>query len=190
MRLTTTLTLFLATLFVTSARADLIGSHVTGTLYYPNLSTVFAGPVGPVVVGSGIEFPSLAFDGTLDVTGSQIIWTATLSVIYGSGAFNGFDLLFSGAPTITNVTVDGSTTLPPVSFTFAGNDVKFNLAGLSATAGQKTILDIQTSASAIPEPATGFMTFLVLLGFISHRVRGSNGNIRRAIPKTIKVVHN
>jgi hypothetical protein len=158
-------------LFVlTPARADLIGSHVTGTLYYPNLSTVFAGPVGPVVVGPGIEFPSLAFDGTVDVTGSQIIWTATLSVIYGAGAFNGFDLLFSGAPMITNVTVNGSTTLPPVSFSFTGNDVKFNLAGLSATAGQKTILDIQTSASAVPEPATGFMTFLVLLGFISHRV--------------------
>jgi hypothetical protein len=159
-------------LFVlTPARADLIGSHVTGTLYYPNLSTVFAGPVGPVVVGPGIEFPSLAFDGTVDVTGSQIIWTATLSVIYGAGAFNGFDLLFSGAPMITNVTVNGSTTLPPVSFSFTGNDVKFNLAGLTATAGQKTFLDIQTSASAVPEPATGFMTFLVLLGFISHRVR-------------------
>ena len=81
MRLTTTLTaLSLATLFLsTPALADLIGSHVTGTLYYPNLSTVFAGPVGPVVVGPGIEFPSLAFDGTVDVTGSQIIWTATLS---------------------------------------------------------------------------------------------------------------
>jgi hypothetical protein len=173
MRLTTTLaTSFLALVFVsTPARADLIGSHVTGTLYFPNLSTVFAGPVGPVVVGPGIEFPSLAFDGTVDISGSQIIWTATLSVTYGSGAFNGFDLLFTGAPTITNVTVDGSTTLPPVSFSFTGNDVKFNLAGLSATAGQKTILDVQTSASAVPEPSTGVMTLLVLAGFVAYRVR-------------------
>jgi hypothetical protein len=168
----TLLSLFLALLFMsTPARADLIGSHVTGTLFFPDLSTVFAGPVGPVTVGPGIEFPTLAFDGTVDITGSQIIWTATLSVTYGSGAFNGFDLLFSGAPTITNVTVDGSTTLPPVSVSFTGNDVKFNLAGLSATAGQKTILDVQTSASAAPEPATGLMTLLVLLGFMWHRVR-------------------
>jgi hypothetical protein len=133
--------------------ADLIGSNVTATLYYPNLSTVFAGPQGPVVVGPGIEFPSLAFDGTLDVTGTQIIWTATSSQLYGSGAFNGFDLVFTGAPTITGVTVNSSTTLSPTSFSFAGNDVKLNLAGLSATVGQKTILDIQTSASAVPEPS-------------------------------------
>lgn len=106
-----------------------------------------------MVVGPGTEFPSLAFDGTLDITGTQIIWTATLSVAYGAGAFNGFDLVFSGAPTITNVTVDPSTTLSPVSSSFTGNDVKLNLAGLSATAGQKTILDVQTSASAVPEPS-------------------------------------
>jgi hypothetical protein len=173
MRLTTTLaTPVLALLFILApARADLIGSHVTGTLFFPNLSTVFAGPVGPVVVGPGIEFPTLAFDGTVDISGSQIIWTATLAETYGAGAFNGFDLLFSGAPTITNVTVDAATTLSPVSFSFTGNDVKLNLAGLTAAAGQKTILDVQTSASAVPEPATGVMTLLVLAGFVAYRVR-------------------
>jgi hypothetical protein len=174
MRLTATLAaLFLVLSFTsTPALADLIGSNVTGTLFFPNLSSVFAGPVGPVVVGPGIEFPTLAFDGTVDINGSQIIWTATLPETYGSGAFNGFDLLFSGAPTITNVTVDTSTTLPPVSFSFTGNDVKLNLAGLTAIAGQETILDVQTSTSAVPEPTTGFMTVLVLAGFLSYRVRG------------------
>ena len=173
MRLRVALTaLFLSLSFLsTSALADLIGSNVTGTLYYPDLSTVYAGPVGPVVVGAGIEFPSLAFDGTLDITGTQIIWTATLAENYGPGTFNGFDLLFTGAPTITNVTVDGSTTLSPVSFSFSGNDVKLNLAGLSATAGQKTVLDIQTTVSAVPEPTSVILLLTTLLGvaFVARR---------------------
>ena len=67
----------------------------------------------------------------------------------GAGAFNGFDMVFTGAPTITGVTVDSSTTLSPVLFSFTGHDIKLNLAGLSATAGQKTILDVQTAASLV-----------------------------------------
>jgi len=155
----------------TPASAGLVGSNVTATLYYPNLSTVFAGPSGPVAVGGGIEFPSLAFDGTLDVTDTQIIWTATLAVTYGAGAFNGFDLLFSGAPTITNVTVDGSTTLSPVSFSFNGNDVKFNLAGLSPTIGQKTVLDVTTTATAAPEPGSLVLIGSVLLILVNKQLR-------------------
>src|SRR5215467_11381074 len=82
----------------TIARADLIGANVTATLLYPNETTFFSGPLGPVLVTSGVEFPAgtLAFDGSLDVSGSQIIWTATVSVMYGVAAFNGFNLQFTG----------------------------------------------------------------------------------------------
>ncbi len=149
------------------ARADLLESNVTGTLYYSDLSTVFSGPIGPVPVNAGIEFPvnSLAFDGQLDVTGSQITWAATSTAQYGAGTFNGFQLVFSGAPTITNVTVDASSTLPAVSFSFTGNEVLLNLAGELALAGEKTILDVQTSTSTsvVPEPATGLMTGMGIL---------------------------
>lgn len=164
---------FLTLLTPSSALADLIGSNVIATLYFPNLSTINSGPIGPVVVGPGVEFPTgpLAFDGQVDVTGSQIIWTATSSEHYGSGAFNGFDFVFSGAPAITNVTVDPSSTLPAVSFSFSGNEVLLNLEGEIATAGQQTILDVQTSAGTVPEPALGFMTGLVLLAFVSFQAR-------------------
>ena len=156
----------------TIARADLIGSEVTGTLFFPTETTIFSGPIGPVPVASGVEFPagSLAFDGSLDVSGSQIIWTATESVAYTPAAFNGFNLMFTGAPTITNVTLDPTSTILPVpfigfpfssssGFSFNGSNVLFNLAGDSVTAGQQLILDVQTSPSAVPEPAS-----LVLLG--------------------------
>ena len=108
----------------------LFGSQVTGTLYFPNLFTVFSGPI-TATVGPAVEFPvnSLAFDGSLDVTANQIIWTATLSVTYGSGAFNAFKLDFAGAPTITGVSLDAASTLTPVSFSAVGrNEVLLNVA--------------------------------------------------------------
>ncbi len=90
MRFFVTITALFVTLAFTStpARADLIGSDVTATEYFPDLSTVYSccgipqGPIGPVVVGPGVEFPagSLAPDGQIDVAGSQIIWTATETV--------------------------------------------------------------------------------------------------------------
>lgn len=166
----------------TIARADLLGSQVTGVLLYPNETTFFSGPIGPVLITSGVEFPvnSLAFDGSLDITGSQIIWTATLSATYGlpvgPGAFNGFNLeFFTGAPTITNVTLDPASTILPVPFvgppvssasgiSFNAKNVLFNLAGDSVVAGQKLILNVETSPSAVPEPGSGVLVGAALLG--------------------------
>jgi len=178
-------TLAFAVFSPTIARADLLGSEVTGVLFFPdettfcNIAGLCSSPIGPVAVTSGVEFPAgtLAFDGSLDITGSQIIWTATLPETYapgvaskGAGAFNGIDVFFTGAPTITNVTLDPASTILPVpfigppassssGFSFVGNNVLFNLAGDSVAAGQQLILDVETSPSAVPEPAS-----LVLLG--------------------------
>jgi hypothetical protein len=118
-------------------------------------------------VGPAVEFPAgtLAFDGSLDVTDTQIIWTATLAETYGTGAFNGFELVFSGAPTITGVSLDSGSTLTPVSFSTAGgNEIFLNLAGLTALAGQKTILDVTTSSSPAPEPTTFVLLATGLFG--------------------------
>src|SRR5271167_3171691 len=106
-------TLTFALFSPTMARADLVGSEVTAVLLFPN-ETAFcnipgycSGPLGPVPVTSGVppEFPAgtVAFDGSLAISGSQIIWTATLSTTYGAGvaspsagAFNGPALSFTG----------------------------------------------------------------------------------------------
>ena len=152
--------------------AGLLGSNVTGWEYYPDTSSIYSGPIGPLPVTNAIEFPgTLAWDGNLDVADTQIIWTATATVQYGGGSFNGFRLAFAGTPTIIGLTVDGATTLPPESYWFTGNEVWINLAGLSAISGQQTILDVQTSA--IPEPGS-----LVLLGT---GLLGAAGYVRRKL---------
>lgn len=161
----------------TPALANLIGSDVTANLYYPTIGTVFSccgdtGTAGPALIGpGGVDFTTIAFDGTLDVTGTQIIWTATLPEVYDTGAFNGFDLKFSGAPTIINVALDAKTTLKPVGFSFTGNDVQFNLEGLSAAVGQKTILDVETGVARVPEPSSLVLLGSLLVILVGYRTR-------------------
>ncbi len=192
-------TLAISVFSPTIARADLLGSDVTAVLLFPNETTfcnspgLCSGPLGPVPVTSGVEFPAgtVAFDGSLDITGTQIIWTATLSETYGAGtasqsagAFNGLDVFFSGAPTITNVTLDPASTIPLVPFTgppvssasgfaFTSNNVLFNVAGDTVTEGQKVILDVETSTSAVPEPGSGILLGIMLV------VLGGVGLLRR-----------
>ena len=90
-----------AALSPTIARADLVGSEVTAVWFYPNETNIYSGPLGPVAVTSGAppEFPAgtLAFDGSLAISGTQIIWTATLPETYGTGTASPDDGAFNGS---------------------------------------------------------------------------------------------
>ncbi len=145
-----------------AANADLIGSSVTVSGACCTSPTDITSTEGPVVVGSGIEFPAGSiplYAEQIDITGSQIIITTiNSSVPYGGGGFNGFLLSFAGAPSILGITLDPSTTLTPVGFTFTATGLDVNFAGLSVTPGIKTVFDVNTSA-VTPEPSS-----LALLG--------------------------
>jgi PEP-CTERM motif len=147
--------------------ATFIGSQVTGTLLFPDLSTINAGPVGPVtVVDPGQEFPSNVFVAgrlfAIDISASQIIYFPNENITYGTGAFNGFKLSFSGAPSIANVTVNAATTLP-VGLTFDATTVFLNYSGATVTTQQATILDVTFGTNEVPLPAA-FPLFAAGLG--------------------------
>ena len=172
-------TLAFAVFSPTIARADLLGSEVTAVSFFPTETTFALPPIGPIPVTSGVppEFPAGSLspidDGSLAVTGTEIIWTAAETEIYPAGvasppvsAFDGFDVAFTGAPAITDVTVDPASTIPPVPFSgfpassptgisFNSFNVFVDLAGDSVAVGDQLILDVQT----VPEPGA-----MVLLG--------------------------
>jgi|SRR5579871_1981338 len=149
-----------------SARASLLGLDVTVTEYSPDLATVIAGPVGPVAISPVVDLNccTLPENGTLEVTSNQIIYTAGLAETYGTDAFVGFVLDFSGAPHIVSVAQDPSSAFN-IGFSFTADSVSMNFSGATSPfSGAQTILDVSTT---VPEPSTWAMmlTGFAWLGF-------------------------
>lgn len=172
--MTITQRIFLTGLFVpclvAPVHAGLMGSGVTVTAYYPDLSTIYAGPDGPHTVGASLEFPagSLAASGSLDVTDTQVIWTAAFGVTYGAGAFNGFKLVFSGAPSITGVSVDPSSTITPTGYSSTATEVYLDLASAHATTtGSQVVLNIATAGTPTPDAGVGLLGTAGVLGLLA-----------------------
>ncbi len=153
---------------IETANAGLTGSEVTGTEYYPNLSTPISGPDGPITVSSAVEFPdgTLPESGSIDITNTQIIYTAAIAATYATGTFDGFELTFSGAPTILGVTQDSHSGFD-ISSSFTGNEVFLNFNGATSTyVGEKTIIDVKTAAVSAPEidPTSAASCLTLLIG--------------------------
>ncbi len=146
-----------------AASDSFLGSTVTGTLYDPNLSTILGGPTTEIV-GSGTTFPAGSIVGDtafqIDITSDQIVYDPLSTATYGTGTFNGFVFQFSGAPQIKSVTVDGSSTFSPTAFSFTGDTVSLDLAGLSVTNTSQTVLDVEFVTSAVPEPGTWILALV------------------------------
>ena len=160
--------------------ATLVGSTVTGTLYYPDLSTVYVGSTGPqtVPVGAGVEFPAELLQGdtlfTIDITANQLIYRPLANVTYGGGVdFNGFVFDFSGAPTILGVSVNApGSNFNPVSLSFTGNSVTFDLQNLTVFSSSVLVLDFtlaDTVVTPLPAALPLFATGLGALGLLGWR---------------------
>jgi len=137
--------------------ASLLSGNVSITNNYPTFAAVFAGPVsGPTVDGINLVGFTFTF------TNNTITYTTPYSGpynTYGPGGYNGFELTFTGVPTITGVSLDpaSQTFNPPTGLMFSSNTVDIAFNGGMEVPGQSSIIDV---ATGVPEPATWAMLLL------------------------------
>jgi hypothetical protein len=145
------------------ARAGLLGSTITASYYYPDLSTLRDGPFD-IVVGPTVEISCppdvddfcgvISVPFTLDFTDNQIIYQygPGSSAAFATAPFDGFVFadLDMGAP-ITGITFSsfGFSELSSSAVSFTGDSVTINLSGAEEGATSGWTVTLQT---AVPEP--------------------------------------
>ena len=146
------LALFIAGFGVEDAAAQLNGTTVNVSAYFPNSSSVFENP-GNCVVGAGVEYPAGSYDlygpdWQIDITDNKLIitWMNPEEGDFQPGAFNGF-ILDTLATPITSASVGPTRDFYPVSLTVNGNRIEANFQNEYVPPGPSSAI-----ISIVPEP--------------------------------------
>jgi len=148
-------------------QASFIGHTVRAEYKFPDLGSVYLGNQQDAVVGAGVEFPSIFFGSSVDISANQIrIDHASLS--YASGTpFDGFvfsDLL-GLLPEITGASLNSTNigSFDASRITFDANTVFALHGGIGSTvAGDFVLIDV--TFAAVPEPGALALFGLGLAG--------------------------
>jgi hypothetical protein len=157
------------------ARADLLtGDTIRTWELYPDLSTIFAGPVDVVDPGTILSFPGFAPIVNIAFNDANITITMVRDATAFTSAFNGFRFFDVSEAPFGAVTLDSATDVPGIDasrVSFDEQNIYVNFSGITYSTGQEVSLDIR----AVPEPASS-LVLLVIAAFVTYAVR------RRKIP--------
>ena len=151
------------------ARADLTGDLIRTWELYPNLSTIYGGPIDVVDPGTIIAFPGFAPIVDIAFNGANITITMIRDATAFTSPFNGFRFFDVSEPLPFNsVTLDSATDVPGIDesrVSFDAQNIYVNFSGITYSTGQEVSLDLQT----VPEPS--YFVLLVIAALLIHTVR-------------------
>jgi hypothetical protein len=142
-------------------RADVLtGDTIRTWELYPDLSTIYAGPVDVVDPGAILAFPSFAPVVNIFFNDANITIQMARDATAYTSAFNGFRFLDLSEAPFTSVTLDPATNVPGIDasrVTFDAQDIYVNFSGITYSTGQRVSLDL----NATPEPS--YLVILMIL---------------------------
>jgi hypothetical protein len=159
--------LFLAVGMTSQANAQLTGSTVNVSCYFPNSLSLYDNG-GNKVVSAAVEYPAGSFPiynpaWAINVTDNQIVlnWTDPLPENFTFASFNGFILSVISGPVISGASVNPASGFSPFSLTVDGsNRVLVNYQNVNFSASS-SIIDL----TFVPEPSAVSLA-AILFGFI------------------------
>jgi hypothetical protein len=152
------------------ARANLLtGDTIRTWELYPDLSTIYAGPVDVVDPGSVLSFPGFAPIADITFSDANITITMDRDATAYTSAFNGFHFFDVSEAPFGSVTLDAATDVPGIDasrVSFDAQDIYVNFSGITYSAGEEVSLDLR----AVPEPKS-LLVLLMMAALLTSAVR-------------------
>jgi hypothetical protein len=152
------------------ARADLLtGDTIRTWELYPDLSTIYAGPVDVVDPGTILSFPGFAPIVNIAFNDANITITMVRDATALTSAFNGFRFFDVSEAPIGAVTLDSVTDVPGIDasrVSFDAQNIYVNFSDITYSTGQEVSLDIRP----VPEPAAS-LVLLAIAALVTYAVR-------------------